>query len=79
MTELVTIATYDNVAEAWIAKASLSRPVIPCFLVDNNIAAIAGFYAAIGGVKLQVSSEYLLTANQLLGEQAQDDPHTEDV
>jgi hypothetical protein len=79
MPDLVTIASYDNVAEAWIAKGKLESAGIPCFLVDNNIAAIAGFYAAIGGVKLQVSSEYLLTANQLLGEQAQDDPHTEDV
>jgi ribosomal protein L37AE/L43A len=69
MAELVTIARYRDLPEAWIAKGKLESAGIPCFVADDNMARMNWFYGnAIGGIRLQVGSEYVSTARELLKE-----------
>jgi hypothetical protein len=69
MRELVTVARYQNLPEAWIAKGKLESAGVPCFLIDDNMVRMNWFYAnLLGGIKLQVAAEYASTANDLLQE-----------
>ena len=69
MPELVTVARYQNLPEAWIAKGKLESEGIPCFLIDDNMVRMDWFYAnALGGIKIQVAAEYASTAADLLQE-----------
>jgi ribosomal protein L37AE/L43A len=69
MPELVPIAWYRDLPEAWIAKGKLESAGIPCFLADDNMARMNWFMGnALGGIRLQVPSEYAHTARELLGE-----------
>lgn len=74
MPELVTIARYRDLPEAWIAKGKLESAGVPCFIADDNIIRLNWFLGdVIGGIKLQVSSEFAETANKLLAEEIADD------
>ena len=53
MEELVTIATFNNVTEAYVVKARLEAEGIPCRLHDVNINTLIPTNT-FGGVKLQV-------------------------
>ncbi len=74
MAELVTIARFHDLSEAWAAKGFLEAAGIPCFVADENIVAMNWLWAgAVGGVRLQVSSEYVETASDLLTQQRAED------
>jgi hypothetical protein len=74
MAELVTIARYRDLPEAWIAKGKLDSAGVPCFLVDENMLRMSWLYAnALGGIKLQVADEYAQTAGELLREPVPDE------
>lgn len=53
MEELVTIATFSTVTQAYVIKARLQAEGIPCRLHDVNINTLMPT-SSFGGVKLQV-------------------------
>ena len=80
MAELVTIATYNDVSDARLAKSKLEATGISSFLIDENMASIGAAWIALDGIKLQVSAEDLSAATKLLQEPARhDDPYLGDV
>ena len=63
----VTIRRFRDLPEALLAKGSLESSGIPCTLVDDNMVRLDWFISnLIGGVKLQVSSEDAVVANEIL-------------
>ncbi len=52
--KLITIATYDTVAEAGLVRSRLEAEGIPAFLGDEESMGLNFIGFAIGGVKLQV-------------------------
>ncbi len=65
---LVTIASFRDLPEAWLAKGSLESVGIPCFLANENIVRLDWLYAnAVGGVRLQVHRKDAKIATELLG------------
>ena len=53
--ELTTIATFDNMPTAYIAKGRLEAEGIPCWLKDENLGQTDWLYnIAVGWIKLQV-------------------------
>ncbi|MCJ8167233.1 DUF2007 domain-containing protein [Pontibacter sp. E15-1] len=53
---LITIATFNDVTEAYILKGRLESEGILCFLGDEHIIGAHPFYSvAVGGVKLKVT------------------------
>jgi hypothetical protein len=75
-TDLVTIATFAEPAEATLARGVLQEEGIPCFLEGEEvIAALWMLGNATGGVKLQVPREYAERAVAILDDAA---PHREE-
>lgn len=67
MTTLVSIASFDNNIEAEAARAKLENEGIPAFLKDENIVSTIWLYSnAVGGIKLEVSSEDEARARDIL-------------
>ncbi len=54
MAELVTIAEFDNVNQAYLLKARLESEGIRVYLLNENIQSILPAFA-FGGVKVQVN------------------------
>lgn len=64
---LKTIAKFWDWPLAELAKIKLESEGIPCFLQDKNLVGLNWMWAnAIGGVRLQVPTEYIDTAKQIL-------------
>lgn len=58
MSQIVTIAVFDNAFEANISKGKLDSEEIWCTLKDENIVNLNWFYNnAMGGIKLCVNQE----------------------
>jgi hypothetical protein len=69
MAELVTIARYRDLPEAWIAKGKLQSAGVPCFLADDNIVRMNWLRSnAFGGVRLRVGDDFAFTALELLSQ-----------
>lgn len=69
MDKLVTIATYDRPVLADFAKSMLEAEGISCYLQDDNLVAMNWLLSsAVGGVKLQVSSDNAELALKILQE-----------
>ncbi|HLA75528.1 MAG TPA: DUF2007 domain-containing protein [Gammaproteobacteria bacterium] len=65
--DFVTIATYDNMPLAHIAMGRLQAEGIPCMLADENLVQTDWLYSiAVGGIKLQVSPQYVSWAQEVL-------------
>jgi hypothetical protein len=65
--ELMTVATFDTLMAAEVARGYLEREGIRCFLADAELVNTAWYLsAAMGGIKLQVSKGDFLTAERLL-------------
>ena len=64
----VTLASYDHLEEAVVAKGRLESANIDCFLVDEHIARHCGI--AVGGVKLKVQESDVENASELLSKPA---------
>lgn len=65
--ETVTVRNYDNYFSANIVLARLQQEGIPCYLKDEHSATIYPIFSnAIGGVKLEVATENLAAALELL-------------
>lgn len=66
--KLVTVARYDQMPLAYIAKGRLEVEGIPCLIVDENLVQAGWFYSlAVGGIKLQVDAEFVSRARTVLG------------
>lgn len=64
---LVVVATFDNVAEAHIARGMLDAQGVPSVLADTGIlGALPSIADRVGGVKLQVSRRDGRRARDLL-------------
>lgn len=65
--ELTTIATFDNMPSAYIAKGRLETEGIPCWLKDENLGQTDWLYnIAVGWIKLQVEPQYETRAREIL-------------
>lgn len=64
----VTLASYDHLEEAVVAKGRLESANIDCFLADEHIARHCGI--AVGGVKLKVAESDVEIASELLSARA---------
>jgi len=55
---MVTIRSFPDVMQAWLAKSGLESAGIECYLVDDNMVRLDwGISIVLGGVKLRVKSE----------------------
>jgi hypothetical protein len=76
-----TIATFDTIIDAHIAKGRLEAEDIPCFLMDEHLIQMDMLYSpALGGIKLQVETPYIDQARQILAQDYSDliPPETSD-
>ncbi|HEX5057019.1 MAG TPA: DUF2007 domain-containing protein [Gammaproteobacteria bacterium] len=68
MSKLVTIASFINPWDAYLAKGKLEDEGIPALIVDEYHVWANWIYAqALGGVKVQVMEENVAAANGILG------------
>jgi hypothetical protein len=64
---MVTIRSFGDVMQAWLAKSNLESAAIECRLVDDNMVRLHwGIVNVLGGVKLQVKREDAEVALELL-------------
>jgi hypothetical protein len=67
MSKLVTIASFINPWDAYLAKGRLEDEGIPALIVDEYHVWANWIYAqALGGVKVQVAEENMTAANSIL-------------
>ncbi len=65
--ELITVATFDNMPAAHIAKGRLETEGIPCWLADENLGQTDWLYnIAVGWIKLQVAADQVDQARAIL-------------
>lgn len=65
--ELVTVATFDNMLAAYIAKGGLEAEGVPCWLKDENLGQTDWLYnIAVGWIKLQVEDKNSVKAREIL-------------
>lgn len=72
---MVTIRSFGDVMQAWLAKSNLESAGIECLLVDDNMVRLEwGMANALGGVKLQVKREDAEVALELLEQPVPEQP-----
>jgi len=72
---MVTICSFGDVMQAWLAKSSLESAAIECRLVDDNMVRLHwGMANILGGVKLQVKPEDAEAALEMLEELVPEPP-----
>lgn len=82
---MVTIRSFGDVMQAWLAKSNLESAAIECRLVDDNMVRLHwGIVNVLGGVKLQVKSEDAEVALELLEQPVpelsdEDNPENQEV
>tara|TARA_R110002050_G_scaffold291876_1_gene446758 strand:- start:4065 stop:4295 length:231 start_codon:yes stop_codon:yes gene_type:complete len=69
MAELVSIAEFDNVNEAYVIKARLESEGIRCYLSNENLNSIFGASISFTQVKLQVNLNDSFKAMDILYEE----------
>jgi hypothetical protein len=66
---LITIASFSFPYEAHIARANLEAEGIPAFIADEHTINMQWLYSnALGGIRLQVPSEYAERAQDILAQ-----------
>jgi hypothetical protein len=72
---MVTIRSFGDVMQAWLAKSNLESSAIECNLVDDNMVRLHwGMVNVLGGVKLQVKREDAEVALELLEQPVLEQP-----
>jgi hypothetical protein len=66
MDELVTVATFSQVAEAELAKERLESEGITAFVPDALAGGVMPYLAQSGGVRVQVKAEDAERAKEVL-------------
>ncbi len=67
MDELLTVATFPDVAEAELAKERLESEGIRAFVLDAQAGGVMPYLAQSGGVRVQVAHEDAVRAREVLG------------
>jgi hypothetical protein len=76
---MVTIRSFSDVMQAWLAKSSLESAGLECWLVDDNMVRLDwGISIILGGVKLQVKPEDAEAALAMLDQPVPEEPDDED-
>jgi hypothetical protein len=66
--DLVTVATFPDVAEAELARERLGLEGVRAFVIDAQTAGVMPYLAgAMGGVRVQVEPKDLDRAREILG------------
>lgn len=69
LNDTITVRQFRDLPEALLAKGSLESAGIQAYLVDDNMVRIYWFYSnLLGGIKLNVKSEDLEAANEILNQ-----------
>ena len=77
---LVTIASYDDLASAYVARSKLEASGIFCALGNEYLVGVQWLYSnAVGGVELRVNEEDAPAALELLAEQWEDGPVSPEI
>jgi hypothetical protein len=72
---MVTIRSFGDVMQAWLAKSNLESSAIECNLVDDNMVRLHwGMVNVLGGVKLQVKRGDAEVALELLEQPVLEQP-----
>jgi hypothetical protein len=72
--ELITIATFDNMPAAYIAKGRLEAEGVPCWLKDENLGQTDWLYnIAVGWIKVQVEPHLAARARTIIDTDYSDD------
>ena len=67
--QLITVCTFSDITEAYIAKGRLEIEGVPCYIMDENISVLRPSLAlALGGIKLQVEASQVEKALAILKE-----------
>jgi len=72
MAELVSIAEFNNVNEAYVIKSRLEAEGIRCYLSNENLNSIFGASISFAQVKLQVNLNDSFRAMDILYEEEDD-------
>src|SRR5579871_3677408 len=76
---MVTIRSFGDVMQAWLAQSNLESSSIECRLVDDNMIRIDwGLANVLGGVKLQVRPQDAEVALELLEQPVSEQPDEEE-
>lgn len=76
---MVTIRSFGDVMQAWLAKSNLESAAIECRLVDDEMVRLHwGIVNVLGGVKLQVKPEDAEVALELLEQPVPELPDEDD-
>jgi hypothetical protein len=76
---MVTIRSFGDVMQAWLAKSNLESAAIECRLVDDEMVRLHwGIVNVLGGVKLQVKPEDTEVAIELLEQPVPEQPDEDD-
>jgi hypothetical protein len=68
MSEMVTVATFDNMPDAHIALGRLRAEGVDGILADEHLVQTDWLYSiAVGGIKLRVPEEQVPRALEILG------------
>ncbi len=68
MDELVTVASFPDVAEAELTKDRLALEGVRAFVIDAQAAGVMPYLAgAMGGIRVQVAPEDVERAKEILG------------
>ncbi|MGH7293969.1 MAG: putative signal transducing protein [Polyangiaceae bacterium] len=67
MDELVTVATFADVAEAELARERLELEGIRAFVIDAQTAGVMPYVTGATGIRLQVEPANLERAREILG------------
>jgi hypothetical protein len=77
---MVTIRSFPDVMQAWLARSSLESAGIECRLVDDNMVRMDWCISIVlGGVKLQVWPEDAEAAIGMLDQPFPEEPEEEDT
>ena len=69
MSGLITVAVFDDLAVACVARSKLEYAGIPCFLENEHMVSVNWLYSnALGGIRLQVPTAAAAEAEALLSE-----------
>jgi hypothetical protein len=73
--QMVTIRSFSDVMQAWLAKSSLESAGVECCLVDDNMVRLDwGISILLGGVKLQVKPEDAEASLAMLDQPVPEEP-----
>jgi len=76
---MVTIRSFGDIMQAWLAKSNLESAAIECRLVDDEMVRLHwGIVNVLGGVKLQVKPEDAEVAIELLEQPVPEQPDEDD-